>query len=220
MPRDRRSRLRLLPREALIPTSEVDHADWNYRPLLGALQKKRFGLALSLLGSVRYDRLLEIGYGSGVFMPELEDRCGELHGVDRHGKNREVTACLMGRGIRADLASASVTELPYEDSFFDCAVAVSALEYVESIDAASAELARVLSPTGALIVVTPGHSPVLDLALRITTGEDAHGNYADRRQRLIPALLRRFRLTDERKFPRGIGGLVVYHALRLEPTKG
>lgn len=57
----RRPRLRLLPRDALIATSEVDHADWNYRPLLGALQRRRFVMALSLMKSRKYERLLEVG---------------------------------------------------------------------------------------------------------------------------------------------------------------
>lgn len=201
----------------MIPTGPVDHADWNYRPLLGALQRQRFGLALSLLGDTRYDRLLEIGYGSGVFMPTLAERCAELHGVDRHGKNREVGESLAEQGVRASLTSASAARLPYEDSFFDCAVAISALEFVQSIDAAVAELARVLAPSGRLIVVTPGHSPMLDLALRIATGADARADYGGRRQALLPALLRRFRLTEERRLPRLRGCPILYRALSLEP---
>ena len=207
----------MLPHEALIPTSEVDHANWNYRPVLGNLQKKRFGLALSLMGDDRYERLLEIGYGSGVFMPELATRCGELYGVDPHARNNDVTDVLSDHGIRASLASAGATKLPFDDSFFDCVVTVSALEYVEEIHTATAELARVMSPTGALIVVTPGHSRLIDLALRVTTGEDADDNYADRRQKLVPALLRRFRLDGEKRFP-AIGlSWALYRALRLTP---
>ena len=216
VPRGRGSGLRLLPREALIATSEVDHADWNYRPLLGALQRKRFALALSLMGSESYERLLEVGYGSGVFMPELAGRCGALYGVDLHGRERQVAERLADHGVRAELASAGLPELPYEDSLFDCAVAVSSLEYVRPIAAGVDELARVLAPEATLIVVTPGHSRLLDVALRIATGEDARDNYGDRRQRLIPALLRRFRLAGERRFPAGTGGLAVYRALRLE----
>ena len=68
-----RLNLKLLPREALIQTGEVDHADWNYRPLLGMIQRLRFRLILRILAGRKYHRLLEIGYGSGVFMPELKN---------------------------------------------------------------------------------------------------------------------------------------------------
>jgi tRNA G46 methylase TrmB len=66
--------LSLLPPSALLRTGPVDHADWNYRPLIGTVQRIRFRLVCRLLGNGRFDRLLEIGYGSGVFMPELAKR--------------------------------------------------------------------------------------------------------------------------------------------------
>ena len=219
MPRDRRPRLRLLPREDLVATSELDRAEWNYRPLLGFLQRKRFELARSLLGEAVHDRLLEVGYGSGVFMPTLAQRCRALHGVDRHGQQRQVARRLAGHGVRAELESADVCQLPYGDSLFECVVAVSTLEFVEPIEAAVAELARVLRPDGFLVVVTPGRSPLLDLALKAATGESARRNYADRRRRLVPQLLRRFQATADRRFPTILGRRAVYRALRLEPVQ-
>jgi hypothetical protein len=53
-----RHRLRLLPRERLIKTSKFDHADWNFIPVLGFLQRKRFRLAVSLLPPKRLPRML------------------------------------------------------------------------------------------------------------------------------------------------------------------
>jgi SAM-dependent methyltransferase len=209
----------LLPRDALIATGEFDHADWNYEGRLGWLQRKRFDLVLSLMGEARYPRLLEVGYGSGVLMPELRTRCDALYGVDPHPKAREVEAILSRHGIEATLRSATAAALPFDDAFFDCAVSVSALEYVEAIDRASAELARVLKPAGVLIVVTPGHSALLDLALRVSTGEDPARNYGDRRRALVPALLRHFRLERRADFPPVLGRLLpVYRALRLAPA--
>ena len=208
--------IRLLPESDLIVTSTVDHAKWNYRGWLGWLQRTRFRLLLSLMKNDRPVRLLEVGYGSGVFMPELATRCTELFGIDPHSRHELVTGILAHRGVKANLASGTVTKLPYADTFFDCAVSVSALEYVENVDAACRELGRVLTPTGALILVTPGHSRLLDVALKLITGEDAADNYAGRRERLISALLNHFHLQDERNFPPVIGPLLpVYRALRL-----
>ena len=75
---NRMTRNSLLPAEALMRTSEVDHADWNYRPLLGWVQGQRFAAVLSSLPAIRIQRLLEVGYGSGVFMPVLKSKCEEL----------------------------------------------------------------------------------------------------------------------------------------------
>jgi ubiquinone/menaquinone biosynthesis C-methylase UbiE len=199
--------LKLLPEAALVRTGPVDHADWNYRPLIGTVQRIRFRLIRKLLEGRRFERLLEIGYGSGVFMPQLATYADELYGIDPHPKPAEVTRALADHGIRATLVSGGAESLPYEDGFLDCAVSVSAIEYVEDIDRACRELIRVLKPGGVLAVATPGVSPIWDLALKLSTGESPK-QYADRRQRLLPALKRHFRLERELAVP-SIGGRLV-----------
>jgi ubiquinone/menaquinone biosynthesis C-methylase UbiE len=198
-----------------MPTSEVDHPDWNYRPLLGTVQRTRFRLMLELLGDTAYGRLLEIGYGSGVFMPELARRCTELHGVDPHPYDDEVRTRLGAHGIDATLTRGTVEDLPYADDMFDCAVTISSLEYVPDIEAACAEIRRILRPGGLLAVITPGANPLWDMALRLSTGESP-GQYAGRRQRLQPTLLRQFRLVDQLRVPRISGpGTRLYTGLLL-----
>lgn len=204
----------LLPQSALIRTGPVDHADWNYKPVLGTVQRLRFRLIRRLLGDRHYARLLEIGYGSGVFMPELAKRAGELYGIDIHPMPREVEGALRQHGITASLFSGSAETLPYEDGFLDCAVSVSAIEYVPDIDRACRELTRVLRPKGVVVIATPGVSPIWDMALRLT-GENP-SQYDDRRQNLIPALKRHFDVEQEIAMP-AIGGRLfrLYTGLRL-----
>lgn len=192
--------LKLLPKSALVRTSEVDHPDWNYRPLLGAVQRMRFRIVRELLADTGFDRLLEIGYGSGVFMPELSRHCGELHGIDPHPHRVAVTEHLAEQGVQANLIQGSVESLPYDDAHFDCAVTISTLEYVPDIASACREVRRVLKPNGVLAVVTPGATKLWDLALRLSTGESP-SQYADRRQRLQPELRRHFTLLREVRVP-------------------
>ena len=201
------SKLALLPEDALIRTGPVDKADWNYRPLIGTVQRTRFRLIQRLLGEQKSGRLLEIGYGSGVFMPELARHADELFGIDPHPMPTEVEAVLLKHGIKASLVSGSAEVLPYADEFFDCVVSVSAIEYVEDIEAGCREIRRVLKPGGRLVIATPGASPIWDLALRLSTGEDP-GQYADRRERLLPTLRRPFTVQREIAVPR-IGGRLV-----------
>jgi SAM-dependent methyltransferase len=173
-------------------------------------------MAVSLLGRQRHNRLLEIGYGSGVFLPELERHCDELHGVDPHPMAGQVREGLARQGIRAELATAPAEELPYPDAFFSCAVAISALECVPGIEAACREIRRVLVPKGVLVVVTPGATPLWDLALRLTTGENA-SLYAGRRERLQSVLHEHFRVTEQVRVP-PFGGrfLRLYTGMRLQ----
>lgn len=209
--------MKLLPPHALLKTGDVDHADWNHRPLLGIIARTRYRLALSLLPQARVGRLLEVGYGSGVFMPELARRCEELYGVDIHPMPQEVEGVLAGFNVAAHLYAASASALPFENEFFDCLVAISALEFVEELDRACVEFKRVLKPGGFLIVVTPGRSPLVDCGLKLLTGESAKKDYDNRRELLLPTLHRHFRVDKQRTSP-ALGGsmLRLYTALRLQ----
>jgi len=208
--------LGLLPRELLLKTGPFDHADWNYQGLLGYLQRQRYYLARRLLPPQRVNRILEIGYGSGVFMPELQQHCDSLHGVDVHACKDEVAGKLRHAGVSATLNTASVEHLPFQDRIFDVAVAVSTLEFVQDISRSAREISRVLRPGGVAVVVTPGDHPLLDCALWLATGESAKRDFGDRRARLIPALAREMRLDKCLSFPFAFRAFpTLYFALRF-----
>lgn len=207
--------MHLLPRELLVRTGPVDHADWNYRAVLGWIETRRYRLLLRLMGEERFPRLLEVGYGSGVFLPELARRADEVSGVDIHDKAADVTRALAQDGVLALLKQGVAEALPFEDASFDAVVAVSVLEFVSDMDQTARELGRVLAPGGTLFVVTPGKSALVDLGLRILTGKSAKKDFGNRRELVIPALERIFRVTRVLQFPFAAPGVKLYTALRL-----
>jgi 2-polyprenyl-3-methyl-5-hydroxy-6-metoxy-1,4-benzoquinol methylase len=212
--------VRLLKAELLIKTGEVDHANWNYRPFIGWIQRLRFKLAISFLNEVQCHRLLEVGYGSGIFMPELDRYCEELHGIDIHNKAKEVQKVLEQAGIKTKLYSASVESTIFPNNYFNYVVAVSALEFVHNINAACQEIRRILKPNGFLIVITPGHSKIYDMGLEILTGESAKQDYVNRRELLLPTLLENFSITQSLIFPPVICRVVpLYIGLKLCPKQ-
>jgi ubiquinone/menaquinone biosynthesis C-methylase UbiE len=204
----------LLPRESLVKTGDVDHAAWNYDGLLGFVSRQRFELVRSLLPKPPVHKLLEVGYGSGVFFPELIKHAEQLYGADIHDKPAEVTAVLARAGIPAQLVTAPAEMLPYADGTFDVVIAVSTFEFVADARRAINELARVLTANGRIIVVTPGQSPLLDLALRVFTGESAQRDFGDRRKLIVPALTSEMRHERSAYFPLRYP-IAVYRALRL-----
>ena len=210
--------MKLLRPELLITTGELDHAEWNYRPFLGWIQRLRFKAVKSLLSEVQYHRMLEVGYGSGIFMPELIRYCEELYGIDIHRKVDEVQKALEQVGVNAKLYSLSIESTSFPSNYFDCVVAISALEFVHNIDAACQEIRRILTTDGFLIVITPSYSKILDLGLKILTGKSAILDYAGRREFLLPKLLEKFSITQSLKVPSVIGRIVpLYNGLKLRP---
>ena len=210
--------LRLLPREDLLRTGDLDHAHWNYRRVLGPIQRTRFALAVSLLPATPVPRLLEIGYGSGVFLPALARHGQELFGIDIHARHDEVTAILRRHGVPVVLHRAAAESIPFGDRSMDAVVAVSALEFVQDLDCVCREVRRVLRSGGVFVAVTPGRSAWLDLGLRVLTGRSARRDFGSRREGLIATLERHFCVDARAGFPRfGRGPLRVYDALRLVP---
>ncbi len=191
----------LLPEAALVKTSDLDQGRWNYHGVLGWVSRQRIGMVDRLLTGVRDGRLLEVGYGSGVFMPTLARHATTLSGVDVHEVPDQVIAALAGHGITAQLCTGSVTALPYPDASMDTVVCISVLEFVDDLDAACRELRRVTAPGGRVVVVTPGHSAVLDLGLRLLTGERAEETFQGRRQQIQPTLARHFLLARRIAMP-------------------
>lgn len=192
--------VQLLPRERLIRTSDVDHADWNYRFLLAYVMRRRFALIRRLLPKQRVARILEIGFGSGIFMPALVSRCDELYGIDVHSHVEDVRRRLSAEGVLASLSRQDAARMTFPDAFFDVVVCVSALEFIEDIDAAAHEIARVLKPGGRLVGVMPSKSPFLDFVLHALTGADPQADYGNRRERVVPALRRYFTIERSLRF--------------------
>ncbi len=213
-----RRSLRLLPRDALVKTSDLDQGDWTYRPLLGSIMRLRFRAVRRMLaGRPAVGRLLEVGYGSGLLMPELRTWCRELHGLDLHPHASAVTRRLSEHGVDALLLTGGVTAMPYASGAFDAVLVISALEFVPDLDAAAQELVRVLSPGGALLVVTPERSPVLDLGLKLLTGERAEDTFEGRRGLVVPALERMAEVVESRRLPPVLAPVLpLYRALVLE----
>ncbi|MFO1154362.1 MAG: class I SAM-dependent methyltransferase [Rhodospirillales bacterium] len=179
--------------------------------------KQRFRMALSLLPPSS-GRLLEIGYGSGIFMPALASKAEEVYGIDIHPHNVEVARTLANTGVQARLYQGTCERLPFDSGWFNAVVAVSALEFIDDLSAAAGEFVRVLAPGGVLVVVTPARSPLADAGLWLLTGKKAEDDFEGGREAVIPTLLSRFRQERQIRWP--MPWLTLYTALRLRPPNG
>ncbi|MDX6408577.1 MAG: hypothetical protein QOE13_1648 [Gaiellaceae bacterium] len=85
---------------------------------------------------------LDVGCGTGSFLPVLARYAGRVVGLDPLGGERE------------GIITGEAERMPFEQATFDLAVALDVLEHVDD-RAAVAELARVVRPGGWAIVTVP-----------------------------------------------------------------
>ncbi len=140
--------------------AEASYWDAVYleRNLQGLIYQQRQAVVLDDLDAVGLTtgaRVLEIGCGAGHLTARLAERGLRVEAVDSSPAMVEITARrVRERGFqeRTNVGTADVHALPFESSHFDLVVAVGVLPWLHSPEHAILEMARVLRPTGQLIL--------------------------------------------------------------------
>ncbi len=119
---------------------------------------------LALLAPREGERALDIGCGPGLTTESLAQGVGtrgRVRGVDIAPAMLSIARRRCASLPQVSFELADVARLPYADASFDVALASQVYEYVEDIDGALRELARVIRPGGrALLVDTDWESAV------------------------------------------------------------
>ncbi len=101
------------------------------------------------LGDLRGKRVLDVGCGKGRFARvfQQQEPAAELWGMDISPEMLR----FVPEGIRT--RAGSMTEMPFEDAFFDAAYATESLEHAVEIGRAVSEICRVVKPGGRIAVI-------------------------------------------------------------------
>ncbi len=161
--------IRLPTRSLLTKTNAEDPLDYYYHWLTGPAYRKRLQLAVSMLEERRYDSILEVGFGSGILLPELFRRSNKLYGIETHDQIEAVRRMLKAEGVCADLRQGSILELEFESGTVDAVVCLSVLEHMNAhqLPVAISELRRVARPAGMVVTGFPVRNVVTDNFYRI-----------------------------------------------------
>lgn len=111
---------------------------------------------MALLKPQPGERALDIGCGPGLTtlsLAEAVGESGEVLGVDIAAPMLAIARQRCAGLPRVRFELCDVNALPCADHDFDCALASQVYEYVDTVDAALRELARVLKPGGRAVLV-------------------------------------------------------------------
>jgi SAM-dependent methyltransferase len=197
-------RFELPPPGTLIPNNDVDPLRFYYLPLVGRVFASRLQTGLDLLDG-RFQRLLEVGYGSGLLMPTLARISDELYGADLEAEPPSLRATLERLGTRPrELVKADVRALPFSDGFFDGVIAFSILEHLKQaeLERAARELARVISVGGRLLIGCPAVHTVMNAAFAAIGFPNIGQHHFSGPPAIIEALGRHFTVEKRSTLPR------------------
>lgn len=158
---------RLPLRENIQETGAADPLKFYYLPVARSFYTARFTDAIRLLGH-KPNVLLDVGCGSGVFLPELARHCESLCACDSHPHLGRTAEMLRAEGVNAMLVPSDARALPFRSDSFDAIICMSVLEHIHDLDAAASEFYRVLRPGGVAIVGVPVENVMTDAMLRLS----------------------------------------------------
>ncbi|MBU0517308.1 class I SAM-dependent methyltransferase [bacterium] len=159
-----------IPPKHHIPVLE-DPIAYYYIPIFRSFFIKRLTMCMDLLPTGKIDKLLDIGCGTGIILPELIKRTGaELWACDIFLQEYSLHKMMELEGISAHLQEANILDLPYEDNFFDAVLMISVLEHVEDLNRAADEVIRVTKPGGTIVAGFPTKNAITDKLLGGSTG--------------------------------------------------
>ncbi|MDP3791604.1 MAG: class I SAM-dependent methyltransferase [Candidatus Omnitrophota bacterium] len=154
-------RLKMLPSGSYIKAGPSDPIKFYRLPFIGSLYRRRIELCLSELTGG--NRILEVGFGSGVTFLNLSEKYEEIHGLDLDADIETVSGVFEKLKIKTILRNGNVLNMPYQDGYFDSVLLISILEHLgpDQQEQVFKEIARVVKDGGQVIYGAPVYRPFM-----------------------------------------------------------
>ncbi len=122
--------------------------------LRSAYDREMVAIRFAYLNQLAPDRdLVDLGCGSGAYLIPIASIARNAWGVDFSGPLlRAAERYARQRSVVPRLVTADIRSLPLRSASFDVAYSIAALYYVQGVERAIAEMARIVRPRGRLLL--------------------------------------------------------------------
>jgi len=157
----------MLPIKQYRGVNDYDPIRYYYWPVFGEMYRRRVEMALGECKGGQ--RVLEIGFGTGLAFLNLCDMYEEIYGLDLTADIAEVQSLYNGLGVKTSLKQGDILAMPYEENYFDTVLLISILEHLKpnELEQAYKEVKRVLKPGGQMVYGTPVEKPFMVFMFRL-----------------------------------------------------
>lgn len=195
----------MLPLDNYVKAGLTDPIMFYRLPLIGSLYKRRVELCLAQLTGG--DRVLEVGFGSGVTFLNLARKYKEIHGLDSNADAEKVSKAFEKLDVRTFLRKGNALNMPYLDDYFDSVLLISVLEHLKPdlLGRVFKEIRRVIKKNGQLIYGVPVDRPLMKFFFRLL-GYDINRLHFSTQTQIhasAQALLKKTGIVKMRPFPFG-----------------
>ncbi|WKZ36478.1 MAG: class I SAM-dependent methyltransferase [Anaerolineales bacterium] len=183
--------LKLLPAETYKGVNQYDPIKFYYWPVFGRMYRRRVELALG--ECTGGERVLEVGFGTGLAFPNLHELYKEIHGIDLTADIEAVQSVFEPMHIPLFLEKGDVINMPYPDNKFDTVLLISILEHLKPLELEQAftEVRRVLKPGGQMVYGTPVEKPFMVFMFRML-GHDIRDEHFSTEKEIAAAAYKMF----------------------------
>ena len=152
---DGKEELILLPISEYVGVDRDDPIRFYRNPIFGKYYRERVSMCLQQCKGG--ERILEVGFGTGVTFLNLARKYKQIYGLDLKADIAEIEAMFATKGVKINLEQGNVLDLPYPDEYFDSVLLISILEHLtpKELPRAFGEIRRVLMPEGQLVYGVP-----------------------------------------------------------------
>ena len=149
------SSLKLMPASFYRGVNSDDPIRFYYYPIIGRMYRHRVELCLNECNGG--EKILEIGFGTGLAFLNLAEKYKEIHGIDLTADINKVGSAFQEIGVTTYLKNGNILDLPYPDNTFDTVLLISILEHLQPGDQEQAfsEISRVLKFNGQVVYGVP-----------------------------------------------------------------
>ena len=150
-------KLKIYPSEEYTPIDSHDPLKFYFVPGFKNMYRGRLEKCLEECSGG--EKILEVGFGSGLTFPNLAGMYHQIYGIEKNDPSviAKIGDYFQTRGICTYLTSGDLLNMPYQNNKFDTVLIISVLEHLkpEEQNRAFSELHRIIRPGGQLVYGVP-----------------------------------------------------------------